>query len=180
MDRTQRAPRKGEREFAMVLSRRARKRLPDFESMEELSLVPYLDVMMNLVIFMLVTIASFMPLGLLTIFPPSIRKDEAAAAAPPPEESINLTVGISADGNYKLLTVKGELPPIARTDTGDWNYAALNAKAVELKKEHPNERTVTLTADRTVRYDTFVKTMDALRNKEGQILFDDVKIGSVQ
>ena len=68
----------GEDAYAVVLHRKSRKKLPHFEADEELSLVPYLDVMMNLVIFMLVTIATLMPLGILNIFPPQIREAEAA------------------------------------------------------------------------------------------------------
>ena len=87
----------GEDAYAVVLHRKSRKKLPHFEADEELSLVPYLDVMMNLVIFMLVTIATLMPLGILNIFPPQIREAEAADDSTKQEESINFTVAISAE-----------------------------------------------------------------------------------
>lgn len=168
-----------ERAYALVLHKRARKRIPDFEAMEELSLVPYLDVMMNLVIFMLVTIASFMPLGILTIYPPSIRKDDAGQAEKPPE-SINLSVAISSEKGYLVLSTDGPTPPIMRKANGEWDFDALNKLALQIKAKHKEERTVTLAADRQIRYEVIIKTMDALRWGENKNLFDDVKFTAAE
>lgn len=170
---------KAERDYALILHKKSRKKIPEFESMEELSLVPYLDVMMNLVIFMLVTIASFMPLGILTIYPPSIRKDDAGTAEKPPE-SINLSVAISQDAGYLILSNDGPAPPIPRKANGEWDYEALGKRAVEIKNKHKEERTVTLSADRPIRYEVIIKTMDALRADKAKLLFDDVKFTAAQ
>jgi biopolymer transport protein TolR len=168
-----------ERAYALILHKRSRKKIPDFESMEELSLVPYLDVMMNLVIFMLVTIASFLPMGILTIYPPAIKTDDAVAAQTPPP-SIQFTVAISLDTGFYVSTADNPPAPIAKTANGDFNYEELAKKAVELKDKHKEERTVTIVADRAVRYEVLIKTMDALRFKDGKNLFDDVKFGEAR
>lgn len=167
---------KAERDFAFVLWKRARKKIPEFESHREIELVPYLDVMMNLVIFMLVTIASFMPLGILNIFPPTISKD-ADASPPKPGESINLTVAIDASVGFRIVGSGGALPIVPKAPSGDFNFEALTERLAEIKKQFPNERTVNLTADGLIRYETVIKTMDAMRAKGKDILFDDVKIG---
>ena len=167
------------RAYALILHKRSRKKIPVFESMEELSLVPYLDVMMNLVIFMLVTIASFMPLGILTIYPPSIALDDAEpSAAPPP--SLQFTVAISLDSGFYVSSADSPPAPIPKVASGDFNYAELAKRAVDLKAKHGQERAVTIVADRAVRYEVIIKTMDALRYKEGKHLFDDVKFGEAK
>ena len=168
-----------ERTYALILHKRSRKKIPDFEAMEEIALVPYLDVMMNLVIFMLVTIASFMPLGILTIYPPAIRTDDAAEATTPPP-SIQFTVAISLDTGFFVSTADNPPAPIAKAPNGDFNYDELAKRAVALKEKHKEERTVTIVADRAVRYEVLIKTMDALRYKDGKNLFDDVKFGEAR
>lgn len=168
-----------ERAYALILHKRSRKKIPDFESMEELSLVPYLDVMMNLVIFMLVTIASFMPLGILTIYPPAIKADDAVATQVPPP-SIQFTVAISLDTGFYVSTADKPPAPIPKTANGEFNYEELGKQAAALKEKNKEERTVTIVADRPVRYEVLIKTMDALRHREGKNLFDDVKFGEAR
>lgn len=170
----------GEDAYAVVLHRKSRKKLPHFEADEELSLVPYLDVMMNLVIFMLVTIATLMPLGILNIFPPQIREAEAADDSTKQEESINFTVAISADQGYILASTKGPMPPIGKKPDGNWDFDGLTRKAAEIKKDNPKEVTVSIVADRQVRYEVLIRSMDALRTIEGKELFPDVKLGKAE
>lgn len=173
MAKAQKSASAGERAYAFILHKRARKKIPEFESMEEIALVPYLDVMMNLVIFMLVTIASFMPLGILEIHPPQKVSEEEAAANPPPP-SIKFTVAISVDGTFMAGPAADPLKKIEKAANGDYDYEALAKMALELKEKHKEERTVNLAADRVVRYDVIIKTMDALRYREGKHMFDDV------
>jgi biopolymer transport protein ExbD len=170
------APSKAERDLAFVLWKRGKKKIPEFEAHREIELVPYLDVMMNLVIFMLVTIASFMPLGILNIFPPTISRD-AEASQPKPGESMNLTVAIDMAAGFRVVGSGAALPIVPKKATGDFDFDALTERLAEIKKNYPNERSVNLTADATVRYETVIKTMDAMRSKGKDILFDDVKIG---
>lgn len=157
---------------AIILHLRSKKKIPDYQAEEELSLVPYLDIMMNLVIFMLVTISSFMPLGILSIYPPHQSKDNAAGAQAP---ALLLTVAIG-DSGFFIAGTGTILPVIPRKPDGDYDYAALTAKAIEIKKEFPKERTVNIVADQWTRYEILVKTMDALRTDGKQVLFDDVKL----
>jgi biopolymer transport protein TolR len=173
MAKAQKSASAGERAYAFILHKRARKKLPEFESMEEIALVPYLDVMMNLVIFMLVTIASFLPMGILAITPPQKVSEEEAAANPPPP-SIKFTVAISIDGTIKAGPAAEPPKDIAKTANGDYDYEALGKMAAELKEKHKEERSVNLAADRMVRYEVIIKAMDALRYRDGKYLFDDV------
>jgi len=173
MANAQKSASASERAYAFILHKRARKKIPEFEHMAEIELVPYLDVMMNLVIFMLVTIASFMPLGILTINPPQKVSEEEAAANPPPP-SIKFTVAVSVDGTFMAGPAADAPKKIEKAANGDYDYEALGKMAIELKEKNKEERTVTLAADRVVRYDVIIKTMDALRYRDGKHMFDDV------
>lgn len=170
-----------EREAAAVLERRAKRKVGDFHALEELNLVPYLDVMMNLIIFMLVTIAAFLPLGILSIFPPAsqaVRDAQKQEEQTPEEEKkeLTLTLFITHTG-FTFAGIGGLLPAIPMLPNGDYDFDTLNAKAVEIKDAYPNERAVIISADKDVPYKTLVKAMDTLRNKNERILFDNVKLG---
>ncbi|MBM4319581.1 MAG: biopolymer transporter ExbD [Deltaproteobacteria bacterium] len=158
---------------AIILFRRSKKKTPVFEALEEIQLIPYLDVMMNLVIFMLVTIASFLPLGILTIYPPKEAKGEGDAGVQQP--ALMLTVAIGESG-YHIAGTGATLGPIAKKPDGGYDYDSLTKKAIEIKQQFPQERTVNIVADQFIRYEILIKTMDALRTDGKQLLFDDVKL----
>jgi biopolymer transport protein ExbD len=167
-----------EKQAAAILVHRAGKKVPNFFLAEELNLVPYLDVMVNLIIFMLVTISAFLPIGILSIFPP------ASGGANPvkndnPEENVKpqltLTVFITND-EFTIAGIGGVLPPVPNLPTGEHDYVALTQKAQEIKDTYPTERQVIIAAVPDIRYEVLIKTMDALRNKDDRILFDTVKL----
>ncbi len=166
-----------DRESIDLLLRRAKKKIPFFETMEEINLVPYLDVMVNLIIFMLVTISAFLPLGILSIFPPasgvSTPSDGSPTPTPPPTR--NLTVFITGQG-FTWAGSGGQLPPIAMKPGGEYDFQGLQAKAIELKKMYPDERQIIIAAEKEIRYEILIKTMDILRNNGNDILFDVVKL----
>jgi len=166
-----------DREMIDLLVHRAKKRIPFYHTMDEINLVPYLDVMVNLIIFMLVTISAFLPLGILSIFPPASQAASPSAAplqeTPKPERA--LTVFITTQG-FTFAGVGGVLPPIARKPNGEYDFAALQQRAIELKRQYPDERQIIIAAEKEIRYEVLIKTMDTLRNNGDQLLFDIVKL----
>lgn len=145
--------------------------------MEELNLVPYLDVMVNLIIFMLVAMSAFLPLGILSIFPPASGQGQEAKNQQPDEGKPQLTLTVFITTNdYTIAGIGGVLPPITNRPDGDHDYAALTQKALEIKDMYPTEHQVIIAAEPNIRYEVLVKTMDAVRNKDDRILFDNVKL----
>jgi biopolymer transport protein ExbD len=152
----------------------------------ELNIVPYLDIMVNLTMFMLVSITSLAALGIVNVTAP--HTSDAAADAPAPEAKppLLLTVGIAKKGFIiagagavlaAAEKVEGEVPPtLPLTDAGKYDYKALTAKAMEIKTSYPDETKVIITADQTIPYEILIKTMDALRESEGKKLFFDVTL----
>lgn len=168
-----------ERDAAAVLARRAKKPIPQFDSEEELQLVPYLDVMVNLVIFMLVSVAYIMPLGILNIFPPAIKDPNAAGAKhdEKPKPALNLTVAITHKG-FTFAGATGVMPNIPIKADGTYDYDNMQAQAVKIKDLFPDERLVIIVADPDIRYEVIVKTMDNLRTKGTRTLFDTVQLSA--
>jgi biopolymer transport protein ExbD len=68
------------------------------------------------------------------------------------------------------------MPPIAKKGDGTYDFEALSAKTVEVKNLFPNETQVILAAQRDIKYDVLIKTMDTLRNQGDRLLFPNVQL----
>src|SRR4051812_38502033 len=115
----------------------------------ELNLVPYLDIVTNVIMFMLATTTFAAALGDINASSPTISPASAVANTPPPEQpknELNLTVSISdkgftiaasgavlyqglafdAVGNLQHTTQN--IPTIPKNAKGEWDYELLNKK----------------------------------------------------
>jgi len=163
-----------EKETVDILIRRSKRKIPEMHPLEELNLVPYLDVMVNLIIFMLVTISAFLPLGILSIFPPTSSSGKATDSEVVKEE-LTLSVFIMKDG-FIIAGIGGAMPPIPVKPDGEYDYETLQQKAVEIKDVFPNETKVIIAAETNIKYDILIKVMDTLRNKGEKVLFTNVQL----
>lgn len=175
------------------LVRRRTRHLQFADKIGELNIVPYLDIMVNLIMFMLVTITTAVSLSLLGVSTPKYNQQVAPASATPPKAELQLTVLISFKGFYlsargQYVTADGSPLPkgTARPDLAtvpkkgeEYDFARLTEIAQKLKTEAPTETRVILVADYRVPYGTLVKTMDALRINAGKELFPDVFLGTM-
>jgi biopolymer transport protein ExbD len=163
------------------------------EETGELNIVPYLDIMMNLIMFMLLSMTGLASFGVLNVAAPKYGPPAGAAFAEPQEnkKQLLLTVLISDKGFFVAGTggvLTGEtapvvpgaegMPTIGRLANGEYDYAALTSKMVAIKQSFPDESKVILGADSKVSYGTLVKTMDACREHAGQMLFFDVSLAA--
>jgi biopolymer transport protein ExbD len=158
----------------------------------ELNLVPFLDIIMNIIIFLLATVTFQAALANINITLPTAAMASQSTAAPKPE--LNLTVSISERGftiatsgavlfRGFRLTPEGvvqttrELPtlPLANNQP---DLDGLSAALYEIKQRYPDEERVILTASPLVSYDLLVKTMDAMRESSGHVLFPGVLLGA--
>ena len=161
---------------------------------EALNIVPYLDILMNLVIFLLASMTGFVTYGILNVASP--RYGGGGASASSSEQSsgpkLLLTVLISEKGFFIAgagAVLGGESgaenaapneedkskPTIPLKD-GEYDYAALTEKMQEIKKAFPNETKIIMGADPLIQYEILVKTMDACREVNGKELFSDVSL----
>ncbi|HET6439886.1 MAG TPA: biopolymer transporter ExbD [Anaeromyxobacter sp.] len=167
------------------------------EASGELNIVPYLDVVVNLVIFMLLSMTGLVSLGVLNVSAPKIG-GEVVAAASESGPKLLLTVAIGRQGFY-LAGSGGVLgsdannadaarPPTIPLRDGKYDYAALTAQLAKIKEQYPSETQVILSADPDTLYDTLVQTMDACReqtvkksdgSEERKPLFFDVSLSLI-
>ena len=167
----------------------------------ELNIVPYLDIIMNILMFMLAAV-SVTFVASIDSSPPAIGGGKVRADVS--SKALNLsslitTKGISlktSGGNIatgcqgpgpgetipfegtKYLEPKGESTP-------EWTAAlkALTACAKQLKNANPEwkeETQVTVTANNNVEYRTLIDVMDALRTDADEELFPEVHFGIVR
>jgi biopolymer transport protein ExbD len=152
-----------------------RRRIREEEEVGELNIVPYLDVVVNLVMFMLLSMTGLITLGVLNVSAPKIGGEGAAAAAAQDAgPKLLLTVAIGKQGFYIAgaggvlgkdagASDPGRPPTVPLRPDGKYDFAALSQQLATIKEKFPKETQVILSADGDVRYDDLIQTMDACR-----------------
>jgi biopolymer transport protein TolR len=174
--------------MAFYFSRRKLKPREEEES-GELNIVPYLDILMNLILFMLLSITGLTAFGILNVSAPNYGGPSAGVQQENPDQpKLTLSVLISKKGHFinsenAILGQGGSEPTIPIKGDGSYDYAALNAKMMEIKAAFPSETKVIIAADADVQYEALIATMDACRETQGlaqrQLLFPDVTLGAL-
>lgn len=168
------------------------------EEAGELNIVPYLDILMNLIIFMLMSITGLAAFGILNVSAPNYGGPSAGMADEASAPKLLLTVGIATKGFFVAATgavlgadaqqptapeaAPGDgQPTIPKKADGEYDFETLNAKMAEIKRAFPTETKVIIAAQNEVSYEHLVRTMDACRETFGssrQVLFPDVTLGA--
>jgi len=163
----------------------------DEEHQGELNIIPYLDILMNLIIFMLLSMTGLATFGILNVSAPN--SNAGGPGEQPDKPPLLLTVAIAKDGFYVAATggvlgageqpaqpAPGQgAPTIAKKPDGTYDFDALTAKMQEIKANFPNDSKVILAAEVNTEYEQLIGTMDAVReNKNHQLLFPDVTLGT--
>lgn len=173
--------------MAFYYSRRKLKPREEEES-GELNIIPYLDILMNLILFMLLSINGLAAFGIVNVSAPGYGGPSTSVApeANPEQPRLVLSVLISKKGHFinsqnAILGQEGA-PTVPLGTDGAYDYASLNAQMVKIKSAFPTETKVIVAADPEIPYDTLIQTMDALREtreKPHRTLFPDVTLGAL-
>ncbi len=187
--------REHEREQLNALQRAKVRRLsqpkelnPDEEG-GELNIVPFLDIITNVLMFVLATVTVTFT-TMIDAAPPSNRPAPRSTVTKP-TLSLNVIVlkegfVVSAYGNRvgPGCTSGGAGLAVAFKDEGgkrDYDWKGLSECAARLKalnEESKAEKQVAITASREIPYQVIVSTMDALRKDDkGQLMFPEVNFG---
>jgi biopolymer transport protein ExbD len=173
--------------MAFYFSRRKLKPREEEET-GELNIVPYLDILMNLILFMLLSITGLASFGILNVSAPSYGGPSTTVAPQenPDQPRLVLSVLISKKGHFvnseNAILGQDGAPTIPVKADGSYDYAALNAQMVKIKSAFPTETKVIVAADPDTPYDALIQTMDALRetqDKSHRLLFPDVTLGAL-
>lgn len=177
--------------MAFYFSRRKLK-VREPEEAGELNIVPYLDILINLIMFMLMSITGLASLGILNVSAPSYGGPTASSSEGDDQPKLVLSVLVSKDGFYVAgaNAILGQAegtpgkPTIPRRTDGAYDYATLTAQMVKIKQAFPKETRLILGAEAAVEYETLIQTMDAVRDSgtgKGQQsdLFPDVTLAAM-
>lgn len=161
------------------------------EEAGELNIVPYLDILMNLIIFMLLSMTGLATFGILNVSAPTYGGG-GGGGNPDEKPPLLLTVAIAKNGFYIAATggvlpgieqqgtaAEGAPPTIGKKGDGTYDFDGLNAKMKDIKTSFPDESKVILAAEADTSYEVLVNTMDATRETlDHKLLFPDVTLAS--
>jgi biopolymer transport protein TolR len=152
------------------------------EEAGELNLVPYMDIVTNIIIFLLASMINQVSLANINVSVPSISGGGAAAEDNPPPDKppLNLTVSVGASG-FTVAASGGVLPIVPKLPNGQYDYKSLTTKLKEIKSAPDNatETKANFSADANIPYDVVVATLDAMRiTDEGKVLFPDISFAA--
>jgi len=161
----------------------------------ELNIVPYLDILMNLIIFMLLSMTGLALFGILNVNAPNYGASVTAPDTSAPKLLLSVLIseqgffvagtgavlGQQTDGQAPSSSTEG-VPTIPRKSDGSLDFGALNAKMIEIKAAFPNESKVIIGAEGNIPYESLIQTMDAIREtfgKDRRLLFSDVTLAAM-
>jgi biopolymer transport protein TolR len=157
------------------------------EIVGELNIIPFLDIVVNLIMFLLATSEYVLLIAQIPSDLPHIARGRTKSAddvATP----LNLNVTVT-DAGVLVSGSGGKLAPGCTTidATGsrnvtvprkgkDYDWKSLTDCVVRVKNQYGDEDTVTISADPQIEYEYVVAAMDAVRSKEQQELFPNVMV----
>ncbi|MBI5529169.1 MAG: biopolymer transporter ExbD [Deltaproteobacteria bacterium] len=159
---------------------------------KELNMVPYLDIVTNIIMFMLFTSTAAGAIGVINVASPKIGGPPGGGGTGKDEKPpLNLSVFVT-DKGFTVAATGGVLPGASAAEPDKkggptipknpseaackemkrnenapcYDYHALSKKLAEIKKVFPDETRLNLAADSEIPYYIIVNTMDATRENE--------------
>lgn len=157
------------------------------EAAGELNIVPFLDIVTNLIMFLLMSLTS---VALFAQVEVSVPQSGGARGSGSPDQSLNLSVtvtregimvagsggklaaGCTSTGTGRVITVPARRPGAEY----DWN--ALTECVAKLKDRFPDETTVTMAADPQIEFQHVLSAMDAVRSRGTRELFTEPRLSA--
>lgn len=138
---------------------------------DELNIIPFLDIVVNLIMFLLMSISSIAFFAQIELVTPTYASGGVGSRGA--EEPLNLSVTIVPEGII-VAGAQGKLSPGCRTtQTGrvitvprvknSYDWAALNECARLIKEQYEDEEQVTVSADPVIAYKHVVRAIDSMR-----------------
>jgi biopolymer transport protein TolR len=145
------------------------------EENTEINLVPYMDIVTNIIIFLLASVVTQVPLGNINVSSPTFGVGAGGEPKEEAEKPLNLTVTVAANG-FIIAGSGAVIDPILKLGNGQYDFDGLTNKLAEIKRTvAPTETKATFNADAYIPYELVVKTLDSMReDKKGKLLFPDI------
>jgi biopolymer transport protein TolR len=172
------------RQRAYIRKRSKHVELDPSEVAGELNIIPFLDIVVNLIMFLLATTEAVLLISQIESDLPKIASGRSKGADVATPLNLNVTVvsaGVLVSGSGGKLA-----PGCTGIDTGrtvtvpmkgkDYDWTGLTECVARVKEQFKDEDTVTISADPQVQYEHVVKAMDSVRSKAKEELFPKVLI----
>ena len=151
-----------------------------------MNIVPFLDIVTNIIMFLLATTAAVLTTCELDAHLPTIGHGGGGGD---PTSTLNLSVTVTEQGivvagsGGKLMpgcatTGTGRVITIPRSADRTFDWGALTQCLAVVKHGFPDEHQVILTADPNIEYGNIVAAMDAVRADGATELFPDVMLSA--
>jgi len=163
---------------------RARRRVRRLES-TEIDLTPYMNLLVVLAPFLLIT-AVFTRLAVLEIYLPPPASAELMSKLPSPEEQLVLTISITEKG---LVVANGnKIISFVQPTSKGHDLQTLSNVLQQIKARFPTVDNAIILSKPDIAYDELVQVMDATRvalvvsdgRKTSYSLFPNISLGEIQ
>jgi len=166
---------------------RKRTRVHDLDPSEtagEINIIPFLDIVINIIMFMLATTIAIIQLTQLDSELPELRRGVGSGQNRDNPLNLNVTItpnGVIVAGSGGKLapgcqtTVTGSVMTIPRLTSG-YDWPALTQCLVRVKAQYADEDQVIVSADPMIQYEHVVAAMDAVRANGTDLLFPTILI----
>lgn len=133
----------------------------------DLNLTPLMDVMSNILFFLMAGFGAAIISYLAATIP--VQSESEAPPDAPRTDRVVVNLQMNSDG-YKLSASNDKVPPadlakhkqvLRKRETGGYDNAALTAALMEIKKQYPASDTIMILPAETVVYDEIVSAMEA-------------------
>lgn len=172
------------------IRKRTRHHDPDpSEVAGELNIVPFLDIVVNLILFLLATTAQVLIVAELDAHLPTLSPGRRASGSSQQTNTLNLSVTI-VDNGVIVAGSGGKLAPgcermqaghvitVPRQRDGTYLWNELTSCVERVHRQFPEETQVILSADPNIEYEHLIHAMDALRTDGTNVLFPDVMLSA--
>ncbi|MEK6606139.1 MAG: biopolymer transporter ExbD [Myxococcota bacterium] len=149
----------------------------DAEIGGEINLVPFLDIVINVIMFLLATMVAVLPMGNINVASPKYNSGGGGGEDQPPPEKPPLNLNVTVSGTGFIIAgsggvmyqdnIPGKLPTVPKKGN-EYDYPALIGYVGKIKEQFADESRVILAANVDIPYDVIVTTMDSLREKPGK------------
>ena len=171
------------------LSAKMRKIREDAEDEEmengELNLVPYLDIVTNVIMFLMMTTSFAAALADINVSAPATGVGSPDGPPKVEQQDLNLTLQISDRGFTVAASgavlyendVPGRVPTIPKK-AGVYDYSGLTKKMRAIKDQFDGETKVIINANPDITYEVVIAAMDASRQDGPKVMFPDVLLSA--
>lgn len=157
------------------------------EMVGELNIIPFLDITVNLIMFLLIISSTIAFFAQVQAQLPEYRRGGVGSRGADAEAlNLNVTVvenGVIVAGSGGKLSPDCETTSAGRVVTvpkvnGEFDWEGLTNCVAKVKERFPEETQVTVSADPLIEYQHLIKAMDALRSRGSDELFPRVLLSA--